>query len=185
MPCPMSGLPHPTFLPDPGTNPAALASWEVISSSTLFSLLTGNLHQLFRLLSEGAEQTQPQQDTQVGAVWRKLGQTHSIPLHPQPVSMGCVPHLGTCACPGVWLCSWQGVQVVHGTLRLCPHVIRVWGLVREAGAPCCPLSAVVAPRTEDLGTPFLALLCRWLLQTLAVLTNHPLASPPFKGQGSC
>lgn len=123
VPCPMSGLPHPTFLPDPGTNPAALASWEVISSSTLFSLLTGNLHQLFRLLSEGAEQTQPQQDTQVGAVWRKLGQTHSIPLHPQPVSMGCVVPwcvavLVAGRAGGTW--HFKALSTCHQSVGTCP-----------------------------------------------------------------
>lgn len=85
-----------------GTNHAALGSREAILSPTSFSLLTGNLHQLFRLLSEGAEQTQPQQDTQVGAAWRDLG-GHGSPLHPRPVSLGPV-------CALVCGCAWAGLQ---------------------------------------------------------------------------
>lgn len=55
--------------------------WEAARSPACFSLLTGNLHQLFRLLSEGTEQTQPQQDTQVGAARRNPGGP-GAPLHP-------------------------------------------------------------------------------------------------------
>lgn len=86
MPCPMWGLLDLMFLLvswRDGTVCAALGSWETALSLVCFSLLTGNLHQLFRLLSEGTEQTQPQQDTQVGAAWRDPG-GHGTPLHPQP-----------------------------------------------------------------------------------------------------
>lgn len=102
---PRRGGQTPCFCPTlrgTGTNHAALGSREAILSPTSFSLLTGNLHQLFRLLSEGAEQTQPQQDTQVGAAWRDLG-GHGSPLHPRPVSLGPV-------CALVCGCAWAGLQ---------------------------------------------------------------------------
>lgn len=51
-------------------------------SAARFSSLTGNLHQLLGLLPEGAEQTQPPQDTQVGAAGSNMLGEHGTPLHP-------------------------------------------------------------------------------------------------------
>ena len=110
-----------------GTNRAALGSWDAILSPTCFSLLAGNLHQLFRLLSEGAEQTQPQQDTQVGAAWRNPG-GRGTPLPSQPVSLGCISTSAPCACPGVWLCT--GCRATrHARGRVCTQHVLLSGFV--------------------------------------------------------
>lgn len=57
------------------------------SARPFFFLLAGNLHQLPGLLSEGAEQTQPQQDTQVGG------------SHPPPHPSSSKPASSTCFSP--------------------------------------------------------------------------------------
>lgn len=136
-----------------GTNRAALGSWEAILSPTRFSLLTGNLHQLFRLLSEGAEQTQPQQDTQVGAAWRNPGGTRH-PFAPPASQSGLHPHLGALCVP--WCVA---VHIACGAF---------------GASSSLQFLCVAASGTEDLGSPFFSA----GLHHSAVRFCKPLLYPP-------
>lgn len=151
----------------------------MILSPSHFCLLPGNLHQLLRLLSEGAQQTQPQQDTQVGAAWGALR-----PLDTPTVHQGSIPTLGL----GV---PWA--VAVHGLLRASVGSWQGVCAARGASGASSSLECVVALGTKDLGSPlslwvytsrpFLFLLCPSRVEVPAgghcPITPVGLRNPPL------